>query len=50
VIGLPIMSARARAAPAYERARQQRGLSMILGMSVGAFTILRVIITLVEVD
>jgi hypothetical protein len=32
-----------------ERARQQRGLSMILGMSVGAFTILHVIITLVAI-
>jgi hypothetical protein len=34
---------------AYERARQQRGLSMILGMSVGAFTILHVFITLVAI-
>src|SRR5215813_5582065 len=32
-----------------ERALQQRGLSMILGMSVGAFTILHVIITLVAI-
>src|SRR5215467_5430516 len=32
-----------------ERARQQWGLSMILGMSVGAFTILHVIITLVAI-
>src|SRR5215467_1529367 len=32
-----------------ERAQQQRGLFMILGMSIGAFTILHVIITLIAI-